>query len=46
MLVGDRRMINKILLGKPDGTRPRGKPKIRWEDKIIWDLKEVDYEGD
>ena len=23
---------------------PRGRPKIRWDDNIIWDLKEVDYE--
>ena len=23
-----------------------GRPKIKWEDNIIWDLKEVDYEGD
>ena len=23
-----------------------GRPKIRWEDNIIWDLKKVDYEGD
>ena len=36
----------KILLGKPEGTRPRSRPKIRWEDNIIRDLKEVDYEGD
>ena len=33
----------KILIGKPKETRPRGKLKIRWEDK---DLKDVDYEGD
>ena len=25
---------------------PRDRPKIKWEDDIIWDLKEVDYEGD
>ena len=33
-------------LEKPKGKRPRGRSKITWEDKIIWDLKEVDYEGD
>ena len=25
---------------------PCGRPKIRWEDNIIMDLKEIDYEGD
>ena len=44
--IGDGRRAYKILLGKPDGTRQRGRPKIRWDDNIIRDLKEVDYEGD
>ena len=43
--MGDTRRAHKILLGNPEGTRPRGKPKIRWENNIIRDLKEVDYEG-
>ena len=32
--------------GKLEGKHPYGKPKIRWEDNIIWNLKEVGYEGD
>ena len=44
--MGDGRRAHKILLGKPEGTRPRGRPKIRWEDNIIRDLKEVDCECD
>ena len=44
--MGDGRSANKILLGKPEGTRPRGRPKIKWENNIVRDLKEVDYEGD
>ena len=36
---------HKLLVGKPEGKRPRGRLKIRW-DNFIWDLKEVDYEGD
>ena len=43
--MGDRRRAHNILLGKPEGTRPRSTPKISWED-IISDLKEVEYEGD
>ena len=44
--MGDGRKAHKIFLGKPEEIRPRGRPKIRWEDNIIRDLKEVDYEGD
>ena len=30
---------------KPEGKCPHGRPKIWWEDNIIWNLKKVDYEG-
>ena len=42
----DGRRAHKILPGKPEWTRPRGRWKIRWEDNIIRNLVEVDYEGD
>ena len=38
-------MVDKILLGKSEGTRPHVRPKIRWEDNIVTDLKVVNYEG-
>ena len=44
--MGEGGRAHKLLLGKSEGTRPRGRPKIRLEDNIIWDLKKVDYEGD
>ena len=44
--MGDERNAHKLLLVKPEGKCPRGRPKIRWKVNIIWDLKEVDYEGD
>ena len=44
--MGKGRTAHKLLLGKSEVKRPRGRPKIRWEDNIFWDLKEVDYEGD
>ena len=44
--MGDGRRAHKIVLGKPEGTRPRGRSKIRLEENIIRDLKEVDYEED
>jgi hypothetical protein len=31
----------KILVGKPEGKRPLGRPRRRWEDNIEMDLKEI-----
>jgi len=31
----------RVLLGKPEGKRPLGRPTLRWEDKIEMDLQEV-----
>ena len=39
----DGRKAHKLLLRKPEGKRSRGRPKIRWEDNIISDLKEGDW---
>ena len=35
------RGVNKVLVGKPDGKRPLGRPRRRWEDNIKMDLQEV-----
>jgi len=35
----------KILVGKPTGKRPLGKPRRRWEDNIRIDLREIGWEG-
>ena len=32
----------KILIGKPSGKRPLGRPRRRWEENIRIDLKEID----
>jgi hypothetical protein len=37
--------VYKILLGKPEGKRPLGKPRRRWEDNTELDLKEIACEG-
>ena len=42
----DGRRASKILIGIPERTHPYGRPKIRREDNIVMNLKEVDYEGD
>ena len=31
----------RVLVGKPGGRRPLGRPRRRWEDNIIMDLREV-----
>ena len=30
-----------VLVGKPEGKRPRGRPRLRWEDNIKMDFQEV-----
>ena len=35
------RGVHKVLVGKPEGKRPLGRRKRRWEDNIKMDLEEV-----
>jgi len=39
--MGERRGVYRVLLGKPEGKRPMGRPRHRWEDNIKMDLQEV-----
>jgi hypothetical protein len=39
---GGSRDVYRVLVGKPKGKRPLGKPKRRWENNIKMDLQEVD----
>jgi hypothetical protein len=34
-----------ILVGRPEGRRPLGRPRRRWEDNIKMDLREIGGEG-
>ena len=34
--IGERRVAYRILMGKPEGKRPLGRPRHRWEDNITW----------
>ena len=43
--MGDRRGVYKVLVGKPEGKRPLGRPRRRWENNIKMDLEEVGCEG-
>ena len=33
--------MHRVLVGKPEGKRPLGRPRCRWEDNIKMDLQEV-----
>jgi len=33
--------VHRVLVGKPEGKRPRGRPRRRWEDNIKMDPQEV-----
>ena len=35
------RVVHKVLVGKPEGKRPLGRPRRRWEDNIKMDLQEL-----
>jgi hypothetical protein len=37
--VGEERKVYKVLVGKPEGKRPLGRPRHRWEDGIRMDLR-------
>ena len=38
--------MHRVLVGKPEGKRPLGRPRHRWEDNIKMDLREVGGRGD
>ena len=39
--VREGRDVHRFLMGKPEGKRPLGRPRHRWEDNIKMDLQEV-----
>jgi len=38
---GGKRGVYRVLVGKPEGKRPLGRPRRRWENNIKTDLQEV-----
>jgi hypothetical protein len=40
-IIGEERGAYRVLVGKPEGKRPMGRPRRRWEDNIKMDLQEV-----
>ena len=41
--MGEERGVYRVLLGKPEGRRPLGRPRRRWVDNIRTNLQEVGY---
>jgi hypothetical protein len=41
--MGKRRGAHRVLVGKPEGRRPLGRSRPRWEDNIKMDLREVGW---
>jgi hypothetical protein len=39
--MGEGKVVYMLLVGKPEGKRPLGRPRHRWEDNIRMDLQEV-----
>jgi hypothetical protein len=42
---GEKMNAYRILVGKPEGKRPLGRPRRRWEDNIRMDLREIRWGG-
>jgi hypothetical protein len=43
--MGEGRGAYRVLVGRPEGKRPLGRPRRRWEDDIKMDLRETGIDG-
>jgi hypothetical protein len=43
--MGEKRNAYEILVGKPEGKRPLGRPRRRWVDNTKIDLREIGWDG-
>jgi hypothetical protein len=43
--MGEERKVYKVLMGKPEGKKPLGRPRHRWEDGIRMDVREIGLGG-
>jgi hypothetical protein len=42
--MGEGRGVYRVLVGRPEGKRPLGRPRCRWEDNIKMDLREIEID--
>jgi hypothetical protein len=43
--MGEERKAYGVLMGKPKGKRPLGRPRHRWKDGLRMDLREIGWSG-
>ena len=43
--IGEKRHVDRILVGELEGHGLRGRPRLRWKDNIEIELKEVGWNG-
>jgi hypothetical protein len=43
--MGEGRGVYRVFVGRPEGKRPLGRPRRRWEDDIKMDLRETGIDG-
>jgi len=43
--MGEGRGVYRVLVGRPEGKRPLGRPRRRWEDNIKMDLRVIGIDG-
>jgi hypothetical protein len=43
--MGEKRNVYRLLVGKPEGRRPLGRPRRRWVENIKMDLSEIGWGG-
>jgi len=41
-MYGERRGLYRVLVRKPEGERPLGRPRRRWEDNFLWIFRKWD----
>jgi hypothetical protein len=43
--MGEGRGVYSVLVGRPEGKRPLGRPRRRWEDNIKLERREIEIDG-
>jgi hypothetical protein len=44
-VLGEKRNVYRMLMGKPEGKRPLGRPRRMWMDNIKMNLRKIGWDG-